>query len=168
MSKSTDTKNIKKIVNGILSSNGIDNLKLEIDIVTAWMRYLFERENGETPAMARERIAEELGFMGVSKEAQERARMMQLLMDTLGLDVDENNADWRAVISFCIERERAGETVAMFREWMNDDPYNSPKKHQIAQSPTIIKKTWRSAFEKKTDEQRPQYGRTIPTLERDL
>ena len=43
---------------------------------------------------------------------------------------------------------------------MNSDPYNSPKKHQIANNPLIIKKTWASAFEqqtRKTDETRPEY-----------
>lgn len=167
MTKSTDTKNIKQIVrvllvrHGVVDANGEPVLQAEIDFVSAFLRYMFEREQGETPAQARERIMKdfgELGFIGASQEAQERARMTQVLMDVLGLDVDEGNADWAAVISFCLEKERAGETVKQFREWMNGDPFNSPKKHQIAQSPLIIKKTWRSAFEKKTDELPPVYN----------
>lgn len=157
MTKGTDNRNIKMIVRGILQSNGIDNLKLEIDLVSAWQRYVNEREDGMSPAETRAKIAEEygaLGFMGVSDKALERARMMQLIMDTIGLDVDENNSDWAAVISHCLEAEKRNETVSAYRDWMNRDPYNSPKKHQIAQSPILIKKTWRSAFETAVEQDR--------------
>ena len=161
MTKSTDTKNVKTIVKGILSRHEIDNLTAEIDLVSAWMRYMFEREEGKTPAETREKIAAELGALGFSPESTERARMMQLLMDTLGLDVNEDSASWSAIIDFCLKMEVEGQTVKEYREWMDRDPYNSPKKHQIALAPLLIKKTWRSAFEKQetkqTNEERPEY-----------
>lgn len=157
MTKSTDTKNITTIVKGILKRNYIDNLQVEIDLIAAWKRYLFEREDGETPAQTRLKITSEYspGFM-------DQARMTQEIMDTLGVEVSLDSSEWQTVISFCLGAEKRGETIKAFRLWMNDDPYNSPKKHQIAQSPLIIKKTWRSAFENvrgehKTDETRPEY-----------
>lgn len=146
MTKSTDTKNITAIVKGILQRNYVaDNLQLEIDLVSAWKRYLFEREDGLTPAETREKIVNELGFFGTAHT--DKARMMQLLMDTLGVEVDENKPEWITVINFCLEAEKKNQTVSAYRAWMNSDPYNSPKKHQIAQNPLLIKQTWLSAFE---------------------
>jgi hypothetical protein len=150
MTKSTDTKNITVIVKGILKSNGVDNLKLEIDLISAWMRYLFEREEGNTPAETRAKIADALGFFGDAHT--DRARMMQLIMDTLGVEVDDAMTEWKTVISFCLDAEKKNQTISAYRAWMNNDPFNSPKKHQIAQSPLIIKKTWASAFEIKAEE----------------
>jgi len=166
MTISTDTKNITAIVRGILKRNYVaDNLQLEIDLVAAWKRYLFEREGGQTPADARAKIAQELGFFGI--EHTERARMMQLLMDTLGVEVDESRTEWMAVINFCLGAEKKNQTVSAYREWMNADPYNSPKKHQIAQNPLLIKRTWLSAFEVKpsvkTDELQGEYIPQIGT-----
>jgi hypothetical protein len=156
MTKSTDTKNITAIVKGILKRNGIDNLKAEIDLISAWMRYLFEREEGSTPAETRAKIAEALGFFGDTHT--DRARMLQLIMDTLGVEVDESQPEWKTVISFCLDAEKKNQTISDYRAWMNSDPFNSPKKHQIANSPLIIKKTWASAFEKhKTDETKGGY-----------
>lgn len=157
MTKSTDTKNIKKIIQGILKRNNTDNLQLEVDLVSAWMRYMFEREEGVTPGETKDKIAAELGFFGTAHT--DKARMMQLLMDTLGVEVDESKKEWITVINFCIEAEKKNQTVSAYRAWMNSDPYNSPKKHQIAQNPLLIKQTWLSAFEqpRKTDETRPEY-----------
>ena len=161
MTESTDKKNITIMVRSILSQNGIDNLKVEVDIIQAWHLYVCARDEKLTPAQARAKVAESFNW-GNNPVTTAMARMTQLIMDTLGVDVNENNADWQAVIRHCIEAEKRGETVQNFREWMNADPYNSPKKHQIAQSPIIIKKVWRSTFEKKTDETpgeyRPQIG----------
>jgi hypothetical protein len=158
MTKSTDTKNIKKIVQGILKRNYVaDNLQLEIDLVSAFMRYMFEREEGVTPGESKDKITAELGFFGT--EHTDKARMMQLLMDTLGVEVDETKTEWVTVINFCIEAEKKNQTVSAYRAWMNRDPYNSPKKHQIAQTPLLIKQTWMSAFEeiKKTEEVPGEY-----------
>lgn len=164
MTKSTDTKNITQIVKGILKRNYVaDSLQLEIDLVSAWKRYLFEREEGLSPAETREKITKEIGFFGV--EHIERARMMQLLMDTLGVDVDEGTPEWIAVINHCIEAEKNNQTVRDYRAWMNADPYNSPKKHQIAQNPLLIKQTWRSAFEEKEKNQTNEIpGEYRPTI----
>lgn len=161
MTLSSDTKNIKKIVQGIMKNNGIDNLKAEIDLVSAFMRYMFEREEGKTPGESKDKIASEFGFFGTAHT--DKARMMQLLMDTIGVEVDENKPEWITVINFCLEAEKKNQTVSAYRAWMNSDPYNSPKKHQIAQNPLLIKQTWLSAFEqvKKTDEVLGEYRPSI-------
>lgn len=162
MTESTDKKNITTMVVSILEANKIDreaNLKLEIDLIQAWHLYVCARDEKLTSAESRLKVAERFNW-GDNEVTTARARMTQLLMDTLGVDVNENNDDWQAVISHCIEAEKKGETVAMFRAWMNADPYNSPKKHQIAQSPMIIKKVWRSAFENVSNKPKQEEGKS--------
>jgi hypothetical protein len=47
MTTGTDNRNIKQIVKSILQNNQVDNLKLEVDLVSAWNRYVNEREDGK-------------------------------------------------------------------------------------------------------------------------
>jgi hypothetical protein len=121
---------------------------------------MFEREEGLTPGESKDKIAAEFGFFGTAHT--DKARMLQLLMDTLGVEVDENKPEWMTVINFCLDAEKKNQTVSDYRAWMNSDPYNSPKKHQIAQNPLLIKQTWLSAFEakpeKQTDDQPGEYA----------
>ena len=86
MTKSTDTKNIKKIVRSILASNGIDNLKLEVDLVCVWQRYVAEREEGLSPAEVRLKIADEYSDIGVSDAGQSRNIVKQEFMDVMKID----------------------------------------------------------------------------------
>lgn len=148
MTLSTDNKNIVKIVRGILQSNGIDNLKLEIDISSAWHRYVTVREDGLTPAEARIKIAEEYDELGFSKDGQERNIVKQEFMDAMKIEFGgEDNADWSELLTHLVKAKRSGESIYTFLEWCKTDPYNSPKIHQIAQKPLLVKMTWRNAFD---------------------
>lgn len=150
MTQSTDSRNISKLVKDILASNQIDNLKLEVDIVSAWKRYVAMRDDGKSPAETREKIVEEmglLGFIGVSDLVRERIRMQQIIMDTMSLNVEESNSDWEAVIDFCLKMEKQGQTVKQYQQWRTTDVFNSPKSHQIALKPRLIKDTWPQAFQ---------------------
>jgi hypothetical protein len=163
MTTGTDNRNIKQIVKSILQNNQIDNLKLEVDLVSAWHRYVNERQEGLTPAEARAKITSEfgvLGFIGMSDLARERSRMAQVIMDTLRLDVDEGNPDWVAVIDFCLLEEKKGQTIKKYQEWREKDLFNSPKSHQIAMKPRLIKSTWLQAF----DIQKKTSGRKFERL----
>lgn len=154
MTTGTDNRNIKQIVKSILQNNNIDDLKLEVDLVSAWNRYVNEREEGLTPAQTRAKITEEfgvLGFVGMSDKARERSRMAQVIMDTLRLNVDEDRPEWIAVIDFCLKAEKEGQTIQEYEKWRREDLYNSPKAHQIAMKPKIIKDTWMQAFPPKVD-----------------
>ena len=147
MTLSTDNKNITKIVRAILQSNGIDNLKAEIDIISAWHRYVTSREDGLTPAEVRAKIAVEYNGVGISEDGVKRNQIKDRMQTALGMEIDEGITDWFTVVTFCKTQEHyKGETIEKFMEWCKTDPYNSPKKHQIAQSPLLIKKMWASAF----------------------
>lgn len=162
MTTGTDNRNIKIIVKSILQSNGVDNLKLEIDLISAWHRYVNEREEGLSPAETRAKIVDEfgpLGFVGMSDKARERSRMAQIIMDTLRLNVEEDRPEWIAIIDFCLAAEQKGQTVQRYEEWRRTDPFNSPKTHQIAMNPRLIKSTWPQAFEEQKKPQGRKYER---------
>jgi hypothetical protein len=152
MTTGTDSRNIKKIIQAILQSNGIDNLKCEADLFGAWMRYMNERETGLTPAQVREKITAEYNQVGISEEMVARNQLKTRMETALGMSIDEGVRNWETVITFCkVQEHYKGETIEKFMEWCKADPYNSPKKHQIAQNPLLIKVMWQSAFIEKTD-----------------
>jgi hypothetical protein len=70
-------------------------------------------------------------------------------MDVMGLDFgSEDNTDWSDLLTFLVKAAAQGQTIKAYAEWCTADPYNSPKKHQIAQKPLLVKQTWPSAFVK--------------------
>ena len=149
MTISTDTKNITKIVRSILQRNEIDNLQLEIELVNAWNIYVNGREEGYTPAQVRERIAGEYNELGYSANGQVKNIMRQRFMDCMGVDFgSEDNTEWNTLLDFLVKADLKGEKIEAFALWCKNDPYNSPKKHQIAQTPLLVKQTWRGAFVK--------------------
>lgn len=167
MTTGTDSRNVKKIIQSIMQSNGIDNLKCEADLFGAWMRYMNEREDGKTPAEVRAKIAAEYNGVGISEDGVKRNQIKDRMQTALGMEIDEGITDWFTVVTFCKTQEHyKGETIEKFMEWCKTDPYNSPKKHQIAQNPLLIKKMWASAFIAKPEPQ--QTGRVQANLERDL
>lgn len=146
MTTGTDSRNVKKIIQSILQKYSIDNLKLEIDLFGAWMRYMNERGEGLTPAQVRAKITAEYDEAGISAAGIVRSKLKSRMETALGMDVDEGVRNWDVVINHCLKRELEGETIEKFCEWCKADPYNSPKKNQIAQNPLLIKTMWRSAF----------------------
>ncbi len=147
MTIGTDSRNVKKIIQSLMQKYQVDNLALEIDLFNVWMRYMNEREDGLTPAEAREKIAKEFDPLGFSQAGQERNQVKQEFMDVMRLDFgSEDNTDWNTLLNFLVERKAAGEHITQYLEWCRRDPYNSPKLHQIAQKPLLVKQTWRGAF----------------------
>jgi len=168
MTKGTDSRNIKMIIQGIMNKHNIDNLSLEMDLFSAWMRYVNERDEGETPAEARSKIAKEygiLGFVGMSDAVREKARMLEILEGALHLTIDAE--EWNDVILFCIRKEAEGQTVVRYQEWRDKDVFNSPKSHQIAQDPKLVIKTWPQAFANKPEAKVPQ-PTEVPEWKKDV
>ncbi len=146
MTTGTDSRNVKAIIQGIMRHNKIDNLKAEMDIFGAWMRYMNEREAGLTPAQSREKITKEYNALGMSEDGNSRNAFKLRMQDALVLDIDEGITSWEAVLDFCYKQDKQGKPIEKFTQWCKEDQYNSPKKHQIAQNPMLIKTVWRSAF----------------------
>lgn len=169
MTRSTDTKNIKRIVQAILTSNGIDNLKLEIDIVTAWMRYLFEREAGESPAEARDRVVSDYvgKVLEVARAGMDRVQFQKRIETVLGLSPnwDDVKNDWNSFDVWLMDKEKAGQTIEQFMKWYNSDEFRA--KGRIYLNPAKIKLVWNNAFQHKTDEARPNYNALAAAVERE-
>jgi len=165
MTLSTDKKNISQIVRGILQGNGVDNLKLEIDIIAAWHKYVTVREDGLTPAESRMRIAKEYNELGFSAKGQERNILRQEFMDVMHIDFGgEDSADWSALLDHLVKAKAKGETIQKYSEWCKADPYNSPKIHQIAQKPLLVKQTWAAAFVPVVESYDPQHPKEFGLL----
>jgi hypothetical protein len=162
MTLSTDKKNIEKIVKAILQNNGIDNLKAEIDISSAWHRYLTEREEGLTPAETRLKITAEFNPLGFSERGRKkRNQIKQEFMDVMMIEFGgEDSTDWSSLLDHLVKASEKGETIRTYAEWCKADPYNSPKTHQIAQKPLLVKMTWNAAFIKQDKQTESEY----PTL----
>lgn len=153
MTIGTDSRNLPILVKAIMQNNQVDNFKLELDLVGAFTRYVNAREEGKSPAEIRTRILEEfgaLGFFGISDTVRERAKMKQTIEDTLRLNINDDSPAWEEVLDFCIKAEKKGETVKAYQSWREKDVFNSPKAHQISQSPKMIIGTWPQAFSKTT------------------
>jgi hypothetical protein len=153
MTSGTDSRNVKKIIQSILRDNGIDNLKCEADLFGAWMRYMNERSEGLTPAQVREKITNEYNHVGISEEMVARSQLKARMETALGMSIDEGVKNWETVITFCKKKDGEGETIEKFCAWCVEDKFNSPKKHQIAQNPLLIKIMWQSAFVKQEEKQ---------------
>ena len=161
MTLATDKREITKLVQIVLSENGVDNLKCELDLVQAFHNYALARNDGETPANARKKIviSGALGWIGISDEVREKARMKQLIEDTLRLNIDEE--EWNDIIIFCLARETNGETIKQYQAWRENDKYNSPKDTQLILKPELIKATWRLAFNKNDAQPKHSEGKAF-------
>ena len=148
MTTGTDSRNIKIIIQSLLQKQSIDNLQLEADLFGAWMRYINEREVGLTPAEVRAKITAEYNGVGISQSMITRNKLKERMETALGMNIDEGVRNWEVVINHCLKKDEDGETIEKFCAWCIADKFNSPKKHQIAQNPLLIKTMWRSAFSK--------------------
>lgn len=152
MTTGTDTRNIKIIVRSLLEKYGVVDeqkqplLQAEIDFTGAWVRYMNERKEGLTPAQVREGITAEYNVVGISEAAIVKNKLKDRMETALGLSINADLKSWEVVINHCLKKETSGETIEKFCQWCRDDIYNSPKKHQIAQNPLLIKIMWQSAF----------------------
>jgi len=162
MTKSTDSKNIKKIVQAVLASNGIDldaNLKLEIDFVEAFKRYVFERDKGESPADARQRVTDDI--VGTMVALEQQGADMELFRRRVETSLvkspnwDSAKDDWFEFDRWLYGKEQDGQTIEQFMTWWRSDDFRA--KSDIWLKPSKIKEYWPHAFTTRTNEERPEY-----------
>jgi len=153
MTQSTDTKNITKLIGSILSENGIDDLKLEMDLTQAFKSYWYEREQGKTPAQARDKVME---ILKLNEIGSERDAMRRRVEGTLGRHPawDDLKYDWNDFDKWLIDKEKeTGQTIEGFMKWHNSDEFRAGG--VIYLTANKIKDWWEQAF--MTDETRPEY-----------
>lgn len=149
MTKTTDTRQIGLLIQGILRKYGIDNLQLEIDLTSAIKIYFEQAYKKENKAEMRERILADIGVFAekVKKNEQMESRIFQ----ATGLYVNDR---WYrdGVIEFLLEKDSLGETIEKFAETCKSNPYTMPKFFKIAEKPAYLKDVWGLAFTDKQDE----------------
>lgn len=165
MTKSTDSKNLKDLIQYILQSYQIDNLQLEADLFGSFMRYLHEKENGKTPAETRLGIVTEFkeradkvnALLAVARYGQDRIEYQHRVERAINLNPnwDDSKQDWNGFDLWLMEKEEAGQTIEKFMAWYKSDEFRA--KGGLWLNPQKIKMFWPQAFERKTDEVRPEY-----------
>jgi len=144
MTKTTDKRQITSMVKQILASNSIDNLKLEIDLISAFEFYVVGRRAGRNIAELRQEIVESVERG--TRAANERDAMEERIRRALGVNPATTPALWDAVIPFLIKADKKNETIERFARECEADPYGMPKTHQIANKPTLIMAVWPKVF----------------------
>lgn len=143
MTETTGKRQITKLVNGIFTKFGIDNLACEMVLTDAFWRYVTERKTGKSIAEIRADILRDLEISGEKKAKNDE--MESRIFQATGLYVNDK---WYldGIIDFLQKHDALGETIETFAERCKADPYNMPKFFQIAQKPTLLRDTWGLAF----------------------
>lgn len=159
MTETTDSRQIRLLVNRILVSYGIDDLGLESNLSSGVLKYLQARlKNGKTDKAAIRK--EILGSMEIAAaKATKNEAMESRIFKAMGLYVNDR---WYkdGVIDFLLKKDEQGETIEVFAQKCKDDPYNMPKFFKIAEKPSYLKDTWGLAFSPESSGFNPQ-GMTV-------
>jgi hypothetical protein len=148
----TDKRQLRLTISSILESHNIDDLALETKLVDAIVMFFDQTGRGIDSVKVRGNILD--GMLSYLDKQRQYEQMAERITKACRVSPDGSD-NWNEVIRFCIAREKAGETIEKYGEWMIEDKFNSPKVAQISMKPLIIKNTWVAAFIK-TPEQTTQ------------
>jgi len=140
-----DKRQLRLTISGILESYGISNLELEIKLTDAVFTFDAETKKGSDPVKTR------IGILDAMVSNLGAQRQYELMVDRISraLLVSPDGGDtWNEVVKWLQKRDNDGETIEKYAAWCKANPFTSPKAHQIAQKPGLIKATWPGAFAK--------------------
>ena len=134
---------IRKAISAVLVEFNIDDLALEGSLATAVYGFFQRLESGEDENLVE---ADMLGeFERKHADIKYRAELINRIEKALKLNVNESR--WEETINFIARMEKKHQqTIEKYQEWREEDVYNSPKSHQIANKPSLINATWPQAF----------------------
>lgn len=139
----TDKRQLRYLISAILQSYSIDDLAIETKLVDAVTSFFEQTRQGKDPVKVRGNILD--GMLSFLDKQRQYEQMAERITKAVRVSPDGSD-NWNEVIRFCIAREKAGETIEKFGEWMIADKFNAPKVSQISMKPRIIKDTWPAAF----------------------
>lgn len=139
----TEKRQLRLVISAILEKHGIDNLALEISIVDAVVSFFEQTKRGIEPVKARGNILD--GVLHYLDKQREYEQMTNRIAKVVKVTPNGGDA-WNEVVRFCIAKERQGQTIEQYGEWMHANRYDAPKVAQISMRPQIIKDTWIAAF----------------------
>ena len=138
-------QSIRLAISGVLKEYGIDDLEIEGRLATAVYGFFHRLESGENEKLVEADMLST--FERNHAEIRYRAELVERINKALRLNLDSDQLEKDGVLKFIERMERdKGQRIETFAQWCRDDPFNSPKAHQIAKSPLEIKKTWPQAF----------------------
>lgn len=120
MTRSTDTRQLRLLIEGILQAHGINDLRLEIDLFSGIKRLL----ESDTPVRTRETTLEGIRKAlesGVSKQME-----LQAIRDEIEdrVKIGPNGSAWEDFISWAWkQKEEKQETITKFLDWWLADDW---------------------------------------------
>ena len=155
MTTTTFNRQLSLLVKGILEANKIDDLKLEIDLVTAVHRLVEARKDPAEMVRVREDALSSF-LAGAAKES-EFIEMEGRVKKSMGISID-GRGSYEKMVRFLVAKDKEGQTVEKYAQWCKDNPFTAPKFFQIAQKPDLLMTTWEMAFiSEPSEEVRPEY-----------
>lgn len=151
MTQTTDKRQLRLTFSAILKHYGLDSLEAEIKLTEAAATFFEQTKKGIDPVKVRGDILD--GVLSYLDDQRQHEAMENRIAQAV--KVTPNGSDtWNAIVKWCIQREQKdGQTIEKYASWLVADKYAAPKVGQIAMKPSIIKDTWRAAFENTTPEQ---------------
>ena len=131
------------LVQGILGKHKIDNLQVEVDLVSSLQRMW--TEGGRDPAKLaeiRENILKSMlaGGLKEHKMAEMEGRVKACM------NISVSGPYYEDMLKFLMKKDEEGETVEQFAKWCKENPYDAPKFFKIAEKPNLLKVNWPAAF----------------------
>lgn len=149
MTKTTDSRQLGMIFRAILEKYGAwdalvsdgRDLQVEMNLVQAAKMYFAEvKQIG--PVNVREKIFETLQLAAI--KSAEDDNMISRIRAEFGINA--GGTAWEDTIAFLIRQDKAGKTIERFAKACQEDKFEMPKAHQIAQKPSLIISMWPRAF----------------------
>lgn len=134
-------RDIRLAISVVLSKHNIDDLALEGELATAVFKLWTDPELEESDFRLGESVIDT--YINAHEKIKQREEIIRRVEIALKLNVSDK---WESVIDFIVRKDEEGQTIEAYQEWRCEDPFNSPKAHQIAQNPKLIIATWPQVF----------------------
>lgn len=119
MTKTTETRQLRLLLDGVLSAHGVDNLQLSIDLCAAVKEFL----SSETPVHTREQIIARL------RGSLERGAGKQEQLQTIAAEIERTarirpvGPAWADFIEWAWKQEQDGHGIKAFLSWWASDEW---------------------------------------------
>jgi hypothetical protein len=124
MTQTTDTRQLRLLIDGVLELYGISNVEYpELSFrITSTVKKFIETNNGE-PNRTREKILAELA--DTLQKSLITGNRKQDIFDEIHrrVGIRPVGKDWEEFIDFCLVEEKQGKTIEKFLVWWLDDEW---------------------------------------------
>lgn len=148
MTQTTLHRQLSILIGGILSSYKIDNLQLEIDLVSSVHRMVHEKDPRKWVEVREDVLA---GLLKGAFEENEMAQMETRVKKSMKISCD-GRSRYSEMLRFLMKKDKEGQTVEKYAQWCESNPFSAPKFFQIADRPDRLMETWEMAFVEQADE----------------